>query len=130
MTRWEQWLYERHGKAELAEWVPTLRYFRYCRAVGGHANDGDQLVVLLSRASPGLLERFRVAGGWVRMVRERVEVSLFDPDHVWDVTEETVVRARALEEWIAPELVIDPPVEREHCVCPRYYPELFTGVGG
>lgn len=123
-SRWEQWLYERHSRAELAEWAPTLRYFRYCRAIGGHANDGDQLVVLL-RAAPVELERFQAAGTWVRAVGDRVEISLSDPEDVFEVTAETVARARVLERWIDPELVIDPPLDRAHCVSPRYYPELF-----
>ncbi|MGY0235849.1 hypothetical protein [Longispora urticae] len=45
--RWERYLYERHSRAALATWAPTLRYFRYCRAAGGHANDSDQLLVAL-----------------------------------------------------------------------------------
>jgi hypothetical protein len=125
VDRWEQWLYERHSKAELAVWVSTLRYFRYVRAVGGHANDGDELVVLL-RSEPREVEAFRAAGAYVRVVRDGVRVSLSDPVNVYDVTEETVVRARRLEGLVEPELVVDPPVERKHCVCPRYYPELFA----
>jgi hypothetical protein len=123
-SRWEQWLYERHSKAELAVWAPTLRYFRYCRAIGGHANDGDQLMVVL-RTEPAELERFRAAGAWVRPVRNGVEISLTDPKNVYDVTDETILRAKALEEWIEPDLVVDPPVDRPHCVSPQRYPELF-----
>ncbi len=44
---WERWLYETHCRAELGEWADRLRYFRFCRAVGGHANDGDALRVAL-----------------------------------------------------------------------------------
>jgi hypothetical protein len=28
-------------------WATSLRFFRFCRAFGGHANDGDSLQVLL-----------------------------------------------------------------------------------
>lgn len=44
---WERWLYETHHRAELCEWATRLQYFRFCRAVGGHANDGDALRVAL-----------------------------------------------------------------------------------
>jgi len=36
-----------HSRAELRSWATRLRYFRYCLAIGGHANDGDQLLVAL-----------------------------------------------------------------------------------
>jgi hypothetical protein len=80
-SRWEAWLYERHSRAELREWATRLRWFRYCRAIGGHAN-------------------------------------------------RTVASAIAIEAMPAmPTLqVIDPPLDDEHCVCPKYYPELWAGV--
>ncbi|MEV4319706.1 hypothetical protein [Actinocrispum sp. NPDC049592] len=44
-ARWEAWLYELHSAEELRRWARRLGWFRYCRAVGGHANDGDALRV-------------------------------------------------------------------------------------
>lgn len=41
--RWERYMYEWHTPEELAGWAKQLRVFRYCRAYGGHANDGDAL---------------------------------------------------------------------------------------
>ena len=35
------WLFQRHSKQALSEWVTQLRYFYFVRAWGGHANDGD-----------------------------------------------------------------------------------------
>ena len=35
----------RQSPDELGTWAPSLRIFRYCRAFGGHNNDGDQLLV-------------------------------------------------------------------------------------
>ena len=35
------WLFQRHSKQLLSEWVKQLRYFHFIRAWGGHANDGD-----------------------------------------------------------------------------------------
>jgi hypothetical protein len=64
LDRWERYLYEQHSKASLAEWAPTLRFFRYCRAYGGHVGDGDALRVTLrfeSRSDlEGLLAHFGI----------------------------------------------------------------------
>jgi hypothetical protein len=41
------WLFRTHSFAELEEWTNRLRFFRFCRALGGHANDGDELLAAL-----------------------------------------------------------------------------------
>ena len=41
----DNWLFERHSKQIIIEWLRRLRYFYYKRAWGGHANDGDQFQV-------------------------------------------------------------------------------------
>jgi hypothetical protein len=41
------WLFRTHSFAELHEWTARMRFFRFCRAFGGHANDGDQLLAAL-----------------------------------------------------------------------------------
>lgn len=40
---WYEYFFERHSKDELKEWAKELSLFRYFRAYGGHANDGDSL---------------------------------------------------------------------------------------
>ena len=45
--RWNLYLFERHDRQQIAQWARRLRYFRFCRAVGGHANDGDELLVAI-----------------------------------------------------------------------------------
>ncbi|MEV0390262.1 hypothetical protein [Nonomuraea sp. NPDC050643] len=45
--RWTDYLYERHPPDRLRAWARELAYFRFCRAYGGHANDGDHLLVSL-----------------------------------------------------------------------------------
>lgn len=45
--RWENHLYSGHSPAELREWVTRLRWFRFCRAFGGHQNYGDDLRLAL-----------------------------------------------------------------------------------
>lgn len=46
--RWNLYLFERHDRQQIMQWAGRLRYFRFCRAVGGHANDGDQLLVAIA----------------------------------------------------------------------------------
>lgn len=61
--RWEAWLYERHPRTELRDWATRLRWFRYCRAVGGHANDGDELrLVVRAETERELLATFAALG--------------------------------------------------------------------
>jgi hypothetical protein len=55
----EHYLFERHSESELRDWASRLKYFRYFRAHGGHANDGDSLDVALSYSNTkSLLELF------------------------------------------------------------------------
>jgi hypothetical protein len=41
----EDYLLRSHSKEVLQQWASALRFFRFFRAYGGHANDGDSLVV-------------------------------------------------------------------------------------
>lgn len=45
MDRWHQYLFESHDEATLRNWARRLNLFRFFRAYGGHANDGDSLDV-------------------------------------------------------------------------------------
>ncbi|MYN40822.1 hypothetical protein GTP55_15760 [Duganella sp. FT109W] len=45
MDRWQQYLFEEHPETELRAWARRLKLFRFFRAFGGHANDGDSLDV-------------------------------------------------------------------------------------
>ena len=179
--RWERYLYENHSKASLAEWAPTLRFFRYCRAFGGHAGDGDSLRVVLKFESRSDLERLFSHLGIPlvllppdepkpvpgkpypadEMSRFRSAVRRFpdimQPGHVslrgvptftwvnddrvtidckggnvWDVDETAIASARRLEPLLEPldAHVLDPPQDTPHCICPRYYPELWGLPGG
>lgn len=38
-----RWYFRSHSFDELEEWTASLQLFRFCRAMGGHANDGDSL---------------------------------------------------------------------------------------
>jgi hypothetical protein len=57
--RWDAYLHERHSPEELRGWARSLAYFRFCRAFGGHANDGDCLRAAL--AVPSAQDLFDVA---------------------------------------------------------------------
>lgn len=51
----EQWMFERHSREDVAQWAPSLKFFRYCRAYGGHMGDGDELKVALRYESESRL---------------------------------------------------------------------------
>jgi hypothetical protein len=42
-AKWYAWFFRTHSPAELKEWTARMRFFRFYRAIGGHANDGDTL---------------------------------------------------------------------------------------
>ena len=44
----DNWLFERHSKQTIREWLRQLRYFYFKRAWGGHAGDGDEFQVAFS----------------------------------------------------------------------------------
>lgn len=61
--RWNLYLFERHDRQQIAQWARRLRYFRFCRAVGGHANDGDELLVAIAlQTEAGLLDVYAALG--------------------------------------------------------------------
>jgi hypothetical protein len=84
-----------------------------------------------SEVAPGVLQP-----GWVRIdgetafvwiERGRIEVSVNDPDDVWNVTEAAVRAAERIEPRFAPydDRRIDPPLDTWHCIAPATHPELF-----
>lgn len=44
LAAWSRWSFEDHPEAELRCWARRLRLFRFVRAWGGHAIDGDASV--------------------------------------------------------------------------------------
>jgi hypothetical protein len=176
-ARWEAYLYERHARSELAAWAPTLRYFRYCRAYGGHANDGDTLLASISIQYRSALEsvlrqlgiplvilppdnptpevgvsyrgdqfmqfqhgikqfpdikqpghvRLSDVAAHVWVFSDRLTISLADEDNAYEVTAPTIASAHRVEMLLEPlaALVIDPPQDNKHCICPKFYPELW-----
>lgn len=140
--RWNAYLYRRHSPRELRDWATRLRWFRLCRAFGGHNNDGDDLrLALRARTEPeraGVLTALGITElGHVRIAGEtafvtggpgRVELRLSDPDEPYEVTARAVAAALRIEESLGAlaSSVIDPPLDDPHCVCPKYYPHLWA----
>lgn len=58
MDRWTQYLLESHPEATLREWAKRLHMFRFFRAFGGHANDGDSLDVAFAYKDTAELKLF------------------------------------------------------------------------
>lgn len=46
-NRFQEYLFQFHDEATIKRWAVSLSYFRFCRAYGGHANDGDHLLAAL-----------------------------------------------------------------------------------
>ncbi len=64
-ARWQRYLYESHPEAQLRAWAKRLALFRFFRAYGGHAGDGDALVVVYRYASTDDLEALMASLGIV-----------------------------------------------------------------
>lgn len=60
---WRAYLFEVHSEETLRAWARRLQLFRFCRAYGGHANDGDSLLVAYAYRSESELRGFFDAFG-------------------------------------------------------------------
>ncbi|ACR28551.1 hypothetical protein ACVCIC_22190 [Burkholderia glumae] len=65
MDRWKQYLFESHPEATLRDWAKRLTLFRFFRAYGGHANDGDSLDLAYRYETAQDLEKFLLSLGIV-----------------------------------------------------------------
>jgi hypothetical protein len=75
---WISYFFERHSAVELRGWARRLRLFRFFRAIGGHANDGDSLDCALRYRSVAELEAFFSCAG-LPLVRYDSESSQAEP---------------------------------------------------
>jgi len=87
MDRLNQYLFRQHSEAELRGWARKLKLFRYCRAYGGHANDGDSLEVVFSYDSAQDIKTFFDSLG-VELVQHATkppqpETGVLYPGHVF-----------------------------------------------
>ena len=145
MDAWEQYLFQGHSRGELRAWAQRLRYFRFCRAYGGHANDGDRLLVAVRHEGEADARRTcaLIAGApWTGFGHTRIEripvfvwmsagevtLSLSGADgDMYQVTEADVANAAALEARVAviADRLIDPPIGSKHCIAPAMHAELW-----
>jgi hypothetical protein len=145
VNRFEQYLFRTHSWAELRTWTERLRYFRFCRAVGGLANDPDYLGVALRHAgerdaqqmfadlsdSP-LATGYAVIAGvqvFVSMSHDAVFLSLSGADGgYYSVTEADVAHAEVLEALLenVADRIVDPPLDDARCIAPTTHPEFWT----
>ena len=58
MDLWRQYLFQSQSATTLGEWAKRLHVFRFVRAYGGHANDGDMLVAVFKYGSLDELREF------------------------------------------------------------------------
>jgi hypothetical protein len=172
--RWLSYLFETHAESTLRDWGRRLHLFRFVRASGGHANDGDQLLVSYRWASASELSDFFVRLDLPLVRHDRMppqattgitysfnEITTFpslipgtqwieqpkfrkiagQPVFIWcsedrinlsiaggyEVSEEDVQSAQCVEVALRDVCLprVDPPVDRKHCVCPKYHPHLF-----
>lgn len=65
----DNWLFKQHAKQELSVWLRQLRYFCFKRALGGHANDGDEFrVAFLYTGKEDLLNKIGQLGGTLNII--------------------------------------------------------------
>ena len=57
----------------------------------------------------------------------KLQISVNQPDSIWDVNETAVQNAETLELLLdsVAASIIDPPQDNDHCICPKYYPEFW-----
>lgn len=155
---WRDYLFRGPSRAALIAWGQRLRYFRFCKAIGGFAQDGDQLRVALRCTSTadlrGLLAQLglpplaqqdayrRPLARHVQLAGERafltidwepapqITLSVADTDNPYDVTTSAVAAAATIEKLLVAyeARLIDPPMASIYCVCPTYYPDLWADL--
>jgi hypothetical protein len=174
MDNWSRWLFQEHPEQRLRQWARRLKLFRFVRASGGHANDGDELVVSYRYGSVDELQSRLALFGvllkihdvappqpevgksysgaefasfpslifgtlveqpkWQLINGERVYiwchggVAKFSISDHYEVNEGNVMAAERVEQAL-PALaleLIDPPADRPHCICPKFYPQYFS----
>ncbi len=72
MTSWEQYFFGQHPESELRNWALRLRFFRYFRAFGGQANDGDSLDLAVAYSGTEELLEILARLGYAPLVHDRL----------------------------------------------------------
>lgn len=118
MDRWQQYLFEEHPETELRAWARRLKLFRFFRAFGGHANDGDSLDVASHCEIMGI-------AAFVWCSADSIKISVGDR---YTVSEKNVQNAEKIETLLTGVTLerIDPPLDTKNYICPRHYPDYFS----
>jgi hypothetical protein len=134
--RWLEFVYRTYDPDEVGRWVRSLEFFRFVRRSAGPVFDVDRLVVRLE-----LDDDARRIGARVESIEGRATFASEGPpgqlvigiygerdDPHLRVTESTVELARGIEAELRPlrARIVDPPHDSEYCICPKYYPEIWT----
>ncbi|EFC46149.1 predicted protein [Naegleria gruberi] len=75
-------MYRFHSKEELVSWTNRMRYFRFVRAYGGHANDGDTLLAKFSFETTQKVSEFLQSLG-VHEGKDIINNKNFTEDGFW-----------------------------------------------
>jgi hypothetical protein len=143
----DAYLFRDHPRETLASWCRRLHHFRFCRAVGGLANDADELVLAIATGSrevrAEVRARLKISGpgkiliaGVAAFVSEGEQATLVilsgADGNPYEVGEGDVEAAERIERAIErhPFVFLDPPRDGSHCVSPARHPELFALPGG
>ena len=118
MDRWTQYLFEGHSEMELRAWARRLKLFRFFRAYGGHANDGDSLDMAFAYKGEGQLESF-----FAKLGIELVKFDVQPPQAEIGVS----YKGSMLEAVLAliPFDRVDPPHDTRNYISPKHYPDYF-----
>lgn len=97
---------------------------------GDHAAQGTKRPAEKRHVAPEVPETFLVQGVEVQSFRSAMGLELWisDRDKPFDVSQRAVDEAKSIEHLFdaLADLVIDPPRDDAHCVCPKYYPSLWS----
>lgn len=174
MDSWSRWLFQEHPEHRLRQWAGRLKLFRFVRAYGGHANDGDELLASYRFGSIDELQSQFAALGillntyqlappqpevgksyssaefesfpslifgtlveqpkWQRINGEKAYIWChggivkFSISEGYEVNDGCVLAAERVEQALSALALerVDPPVDRPHCVCPKFYPQYFS----
>lgn len=99
-------------------------------AAGTQSPTGANLPKESRYVEPEVLKTFLVRGVEVQSYRSamRLELWIADREKPFDVSQTAVDEARSIEHLFdsLADILIDPPQDSPHCVCPRYYPSLWS----
>lgn len=124
-SSFEEYMFRYHSKETLQNWASKLKYFRFVRAYGGHANDGDTLLLkiqfdndkkrlefvkyLMGEKNPSKLTDIVECGGGHINIKNNDRIFIwFEPEHTislhisnkqnaYEVAEEDVERGVEFE---------------------------------